>query len=140
MLFRDIVASQKAWSEVINQKLDVKVSFKLMKYVMLVEKEMELFNKQREMIIKEGSEEVEGGQVKIAKNEIDNINAKLNELASIESELPLFDMSIEELVDAIQLSDDNNISAGTLMVIAPFLKENEPDKEKPKTERPKKKV
>ena len=131
MLIKDVIESQDAWTEILKQKADVRVSFMLMKYVKMFQGVISEFNEKRTATLMEMSDEDDDGQRRIQNEQIPELNSKLEEFLSKESKLPLFDLTLEELVDVIQKDTTNSVSASTLFSVSMFMKQNEPAK-KPK--------
>ena len=121
MLLREIVNAQKAWTEIADQKMDVRASFVLMKYIKRLDEELKLFNEQRTRIVNEFSEKSDGEQT-IPKEKAQTVIQMLNDLMNIESDIPLIDMTLDELVQSLQMNPGNTISTTALVCIEPFFK------------------
>ena len=93
-----------------EQKMPIKTSYKMMKLISNIEKEGEFFDQQLKKLLEEyaikddkGQVDFHDGRVAIEKGKEDTFYKELEELNSIEIEIPELKFSIEEL-DNLEIS------------------------------------
>lgn len=104
-------AIKNVLQECIDKKMPVKTSYKIMKIIKAIEEEEVFFASKMQEIINEYGEKDENGNyiqtgensIKIKDGKIEECNAKINELNSIEIKIPDYKISLEEL-ELIELS------------------------------------
>lgn len=104
-------AIKNVLQECIDKKMPVKTSYKIMKIIKAIEEEEVFFASKMQEIINEYGEKDENGNyiqtgensIKIKDGKIEECNAKINELNSIEIKIPDYKISLEEL-ELIKLS------------------------------------
>ena len=123
MTNREIFESKNAWSGMLQQKLNIKTSFKLMKYVKLVEAEIALINEQKDRLVKEkyGVKGEDEKNFMIPQDKIQDFANELNELLLEESDLPQIDITMEKFIDAIS-NESNTIKTIDILLLEPFFK------------------
>lgn len=104
-------AIKNVLQECIDKKMPVKTSYKIMKIIKAIEEEEVFFANKMQEIINEYGEKDENGNyiqtgensIKIKDGKIEECNAKINELNSIEIKIPDYKISLDEL-ELIELS------------------------------------
>ena len=113
------------FSKIKSQKLPFKISYKLSMLALEIEKHVSFYQEQFRGLILEYSEKdkdgnpiptEEGNGVKIAKETFNEVYAKLEELESLEAEIPDTKFSLEDF-NGVELTPEE------IMVIMPFIEE-----------------
>jgi len=123
MTNREIFESKNAWSSMLQQELNIRTSFKLMKYVKLVEAEIALINEQKDRLVKEkyGVKGTDEKNFIIPQDKIQDFANELNELLLEESDLPQIDITMQKFIDAIS-HESNTIKTIDILLLEPFFK------------------
>lgn len=111
------------FSKIKSQKLPFKISYKLSILALEIEKHVNFYQEQFRGLILEYSEKdkdgnpvstEDGNGVKLAKETLNEAYAKLEELGSLEAEIPDTKFSLEDF-DGVELTPEE------IMVIMPFI-------------------
>ena len=117
-----LVSSINVLSKLNNSTLSVKTSYKLAKNIKAIDKEIVLFNEERQKIInkyaiknEKGENKIENGIVELADTE--SFNKEYRELLDIEVDIKLEKINIDELAKS-----DLTITPGELSLIDYLIK------------------
>ena len=117
-----LVSSINVLSKLNNSTLSVKTSYKLAKNIKAIDKEIVLFNEERQKIInkyaiknEKGENKIENGIVELADTE--NFNKEYRELLDIEVDIKIEKINIDELAKS-----DLTITPGELSLIDYLIK------------------
>lgn len=107
-----------------NKELPIKVSYALVKNISKLEKELEIYNKEREKLIEKYSVKDtddktvidENNQIKIQDKYLEDWNKDIKELQEIEVEIDIHKFKLEEL-------NGYNMTAAELMAIEYMIEE-----------------
>lgn len=114
-----LVNSVGVLSKLNNMDLNIKVSYAIAKNITKIEKELEVFNKEKAKLIDKYGEKDEEGNLKVDEygnvNIIDkeNWNKEFKELLEIENEIDIHKINEEDLFKC----DNANITPGELMLV-----------------------
>ena len=107
-----------------DQQLPLRLSYKIAKGLNLISTELDFYKKQYSLCLKayaqqnsDGNFEMtDNGNIKIKPGSEEECIQRLQELDSMEFELPNFEFTLEEL-------DDLNFTINDMKVLSPFIKE-----------------
>ena len=104
MKIKQLVQITQVLEKFVNEKLSIKLSYKIMKFLKVTEADMTFYKEKLTKIIEEYGERAEDGSIKmidnnfkIKENEIENFNKAYFELEEIEIELPNIKFNLNEL-------------------------------------------
>lgn len=105
---RKIVNDANFLGTLTNKQLPIKVSYAIAKNVSKIEKELELYNKEKQKLVdkycikdEKGNNKIdENNQLKIADENLDDWNKSINELLDIEIEIDIHKFSINDLLNS----------------------------------------
>lgn len=105
---RKIVNDANFLGTLTNKQLPIKVSYAIAKNVSKIEKELEIYNKERQKLVdkycikdEKGNNKIdENNQLKIADENLDGWNKSINELLDIEIEIDVHKFSKEDLFNS----------------------------------------
>ena len=104
MKIKQLVQITQVLEKFVNEKLSIKFSYKIMKFLKATEADMTFYKEKLTKIIEEYGERAEDGSIKmidnnfkIKENEIENFNKAYFELEEIEIELPNIKFNLNEL-------------------------------------------
>lgn len=104
MKIKQLVQIIQVLEKFVNEKLSIKFSYKIMKFLKATEADMTFYKEKLTKIIEEYGERAEDGSIKmidnnfkIKENEIENFNKAYFELEEIEIELPNIKFNLNEL-------------------------------------------
>lgn len=123
---RKIVNDASLLGSLVHKQLPIKISFAISKNIAQIEKELEIYNKERQKLLdkycvknKKGENLVdENNQLEIAKEHIDNWNRDLNELLDIE-----IDINIHKFSESDLLNSSCEMTAAEIMLIDFMIEE-----------------
>lgn len=104
-------------SKLTNLELPIKFSYALSKNIMKIDRELEVYNKERQKLIEKYGAKDEEGKLKTKEDgtidivDLDNWNKDIKELLEIETEIDIHTIDLENI------NVDINITPGELMVI-----------------------
>lgn len=104
-------------SKLTNMELPIKFSYALSKNITKIDRELEVYNKERAKLIDKYGEKDEEGKLKTKEDgtinitDVENWNKDLKELLEIENEIDI------HVIDLDSVNADINITPGELMVI-----------------------
>ncbi|AMN31766.1 DUF1617 family protein [Clostridium perfringens] len=123
MTNKEILEKVNVLGELTARKLPVKVSYAIGKNISKVERELKLYNKERQKLIEEyclkeddGTLKITEGNYDIDPKRLDDFNKEINELQEIEVEIDIHKFNIE-------LLDGYEMSPGELMCIDFMIEE-----------------
>ncbi|EHK2400408.1 DUF1617 family protein [Clostridium perfringens] len=123
MTNKEILEKVNVLGELTARKLPVKVSYAIGKNISKVERELKLYNKERQKLIEEYCLKEDDGTLKITEGNYDidpkrleDFNKEINELQEIEVEIDIHKFNIE-------LLDGYEMSPGELMCIDFMIEE-----------------
>lgn len=119
-----LINTASVFNQVAQMKISSKLAYKIMKLCKSVATEEEFYNNRRNEIINEYAVRDENGQIivsddgmiSIVKDKIDEANAALQELNSIEVEAPNIKFTLDEL-------DELKLSVTDMFVLDAFIEE-----------------
>ncbi|MBS5885154.1 hypothetical protein [Clostridium sp.] len=107
--------------EVLNKittiELPIKLSYAFSKNIIKINRELEVYNKERQRLIEKYGEKDEEGKLKVKENgninilDADNFNKDIKEILEIENEIDI------HIIDLESINADVNITPGDLIVI-----------------------
>lgn len=107
--------------EVLNKittiELPIKLSYAFSKNITKINRELEVYNKERQRLIEKYGEKDEEGKLKVKENgninilDADNFNKDIKEILEIENEIDI------HIIDLESINADVNITPGDLIVI-----------------------
>ncbi|MGL5559199.1 MAG: DUF1617 family protein [Paraclostridium dentum] len=123
---RKIVNDSNFLGTLTNMQLPIKVSYAIAKNVSKIEKELELYNKEKQKLIdkycikdEKGNNKIdENNQFKIADENLDDWNKSINELLDIEIEIDTHKFNINDL-----LNSNLDMTPSELMLIDYMIEE-----------------
>ncbi len=104
-------------SKLTNMELPIKLSYAFSKNIIKIDRELTVYNKEREKLIEKYGEKDEEGKLKTKEDgtiniiDIDSFNKDLKEILEIETEVDI------HVIDLEKINADINITPGELMVI-----------------------
>lgn len=114
-----LVNSVGVLSKLTSMDLNIKVSYAIAKNINKIEKELEVYNKEKAKLIDKYAETDEKGKLKTDENgniniiDIENWNKDFKELLEIENEIDIHKINEEDLFKC----DNVNITPGELMLV-----------------------
>lgn len=90
---------------IVNMTLPVKVSYAILKNVTKIEKELEIYHKERERLVAKYGEKKESGNLKISEDgkvnieDVEGWNKEFNELLNIKVDIDIHKFKIDEIMD-----------------------------------------
>ena len=122
---RKIVNDANLLGNLTHKKLPIKVSYAIAKNISKIEKELEIYNKERQKLIdkyclkdEEGNLIDENNQFKIADGNLEAWNKDMNELLDIEIDINIHKFSKDDLFNS-----NCNITPAELMLIDYMIEE-----------------
>lgn len=123
---RKIVNDANFLGTLTNKQLPIKVSYAVAKNVSKIEKELEIYNKERQKLVdkycikdEKGNNKIdENNQLKIANENLDDWNKSINELLDIEIEIDIHKFNINDL-----LNSNLDMTPSELMLIDYMIEE-----------------
>lgn len=123
---RKIVNDANFLGTLTNKQLPIKVSYAIAKNVSKIEKELDIYNKERQKLVDEccikdenGNNKIdENNQLKIADENLDDWNKSINELLDIEIEIDIHKFNINDL-----LNSNLDMTPSELMLIDYMIEE-----------------
>ena len=122
---RKIVNDANLLGNLTHKQLPIKVSYAIAKNISKIEKELEIYNKERQKLIEkyclkdeEGNLIDENNQFKIADGNLEAWNKDMNELLDIEIDINIHKFSKDDLFNS-----NCNITPGELMLIDYMIEE-----------------
>lgn len=112
-----LVNSIGVLSKLTNMELPIKLSYALSKNITKIDRELEVYNKERQKLIEKYGEKDKEGKLKTKEDgtinilDIDNFNKDLKEILEIETEVDI------HLIDLESINADIKITPGELMII-----------------------
>lgn len=112
-----LVNSIGVLSKLTNMELPIKLSYAFSKNITKIDRELTVYNKEREKLINKYGEKDEEGNLKTKEDgtinilDIDSFNKDLKEILEIETEVDI------HLIDLEKVDADINITPGELIVI-----------------------
>jgi hypothetical protein len=102
-----VYQSIAAWGKLASFPLTPRVALKVLRYVKLVEDEHAVIEKQRNVLIRDITKTEEGADVSIKEGtaEYSEFVVRFGELLLQESELPVFDESLDYVLEAVASED-----------------------------------
>lgn len=105
---RKIVNDANFLGTLTNKQLPIKVSYAIAKNVSKIEKELEIYNKEKQKLVdkycikdEKGNNKIdENNQLKIADESLDDWNKSINELLDIEIEIDIHKFNINDLLNS----------------------------------------
>ena len=121
-----VVNTINAWSKLNNAQLPIKVAYAISKNVNKIESELKVYNTEKAKLVnkygekdKEGKLKVgENGNVSLKEEHIEDYNRDIKELLSIENEMDIHMIKLDDL-----LNSDYNISPSELSAIDFMIEE-----------------
>lgn len=114
---QQLVNSIGVLNKLTNMELPIKLSYELSKNIIKVDKELEVYNKERQKLINKYAEKDEEGNLKTNEDgtvrilDIENWNNDLKDLLEIETNVDV------HLIDLDDINTNVNITPGELIVI-----------------------
>lgn len=123
---RKIVSDANFLGTLTNKQLPIKVSYAIAKNVSKVEKELEIYNKEKQKLLdkycikdEKGNNKIyENNQLKIDDENLDDWNKSINELLDIEIEIEIHKFNINDL-----LNSNLDMTPSELMLIDYMIEE-----------------
>ena len=115
---KKIVNSIDVLNKLTNMDLNIKVSYVVAKNISKIDKELEIYNKEKSKLIEKYGEKDEDGKLKIREDgkinivDLENWNKDIRELNEIENEIDIHKINEEDLFKC-----NCNITPGELMLI-----------------------
>lgn len=105
---RKIVNDADFLGTLTNKQLPIKVSYAIAKNISKIEKELEIYSKERQKLVdkycikdEKGNNKIdENNQLKIADENLDDWNKSINELLDIEIEIDIHKFNINDLLNS----------------------------------------
>lgn len=104
-------------SKLTNMELPIKLSYALSKNITKIDRELEVYNKERQKLIEKYGEKDKEGKLKTKEDgtinilDIDSFNKDLKEILEIETEIDIHTIDLENI------NTDIKITPGELMII-----------------------
>lgn len=101
-----IINSVEVLKKITNAEVPIQTSYHIAKNIEKIEKEIEFFEKERVKIVKKYGEKKEDGELLVSENgnvnivDVENFNKEMQELNSLEVELDIVKINIEDLRDS----------------------------------------
>jgi hypothetical protein len=126
MKLRQIYEAQETWQNLAALKLPAQTAYKLMKYTKLVSAEIKIIEERRIALIKESGTADASGAVAVKPDtpEFDKFLTDFGEFLATESDLALFDLALNSLIDLAGKAQ-NTLSVNNLVALEPFFKSEE---------------
>lgn len=123
---RKIVNDANFLGTLTNKQLPIKVSYAIAKNVSKIEKELEIYNKEKQKLVdkycikdEKGNNKIdENNQLKIDNENLDDWNKSINELLDIEIEIDIHKFNINDL-----LNSNLDMTPSELMLIDYMIEE-----------------
>lgn len=123
---RQIVNDANFLGTLTNKQLPIKVSYAIAKNVSKIEKELEIYSKEKQKLVdkycikdENGNNKIdENNQLKIADENLDDWNKSINELLDIEIEIDIHKFNINDL-----LNSNLDMTPSELMLIDYMIEE-----------------
>lgn len=123
---RKIVNDANFLGALTNKQLPIKISYAIAKNISKIEKDLELYNKEKQKLVdkycikdEKGSNKIdENNQLKIADENLDDWNKSINELLDIEIDIDIHKFSINDL-----LNSNCEMTPSELMLIEYMIEE-----------------
>ncbi len=117
-----IFASKEKWSKVTALSVKPSDAYKILKYIKLVNCELELIESQRVTLLRRITGTEDGVDVTIENGtpEFNEYCKKFSEVLNVESELGQINMEMQEFLDSIT-NPEKILSVGDLLVLEPFF-------------------
>lgn len=112
-----LVNSIGVLSKLTNMELPIKLSYALSKNITKIDRELEVYNKERQKLIEKYGEKDKEGKLKTKEDgtinilDIDSFNKDLKEILEIETEIDIHTIDLENI------NTDIKITPGELMII-----------------------
>ena len=105
---RKIVNDANFLGALTNKQLPIKISYAIAKNISKIEKDLELYNKEKQKLVdkycikdEKGNNKIdENNQLKIADENLDDWNKSINELLDIEIEIDIHKFNINDLLNS----------------------------------------
>lgn len=97
---RKIVNDANFLGTLTNMQLPIKVSYAVAKNVSKIEKELEIYNKERQKLVDKYCIKDENNQLRISDENLDDWNRSINELLDIEIDIEIHKFSKEDLFNS----------------------------------------
>lgn len=104
-------------NKITTMELPIKLSYAFSKNITKINRELEVYNKERQKLIEKYGEKDEEGKLKVKENgninilDADNFNKDIKEILEIENEIDI------HIIDLESINADVNITPGDLIVI-----------------------
>ncbi|GAA0763891.1 hypothetical protein [Clostridium sartagoforme] len=104
-------------SKLINMELPIKLSYAFSKNITKIDRELEVYNKERQRLIEKYGEKDEEGKLKVKEDgninilDVDNFNKDIKEILEIETDIDI------HVIDLDSVNEDIKITPGELIVI-----------------------
>lgn len=104
-------------SKLINMELPIKLSYAFSKNITKIDRELEVYNKERQRLIEKYGEKDEEGKLKVKEDgninilDVDNFNKDIKEILEIETDIDI------HVIDLDSVNEDIKITPGDLIVI-----------------------
>lgn len=104
-------------SKLINMELPIKLSYAFSKNITKIDRELEVYNKERQKLIEKYGEKDEEGKLKVKEDgniniiDVDNFNKDIKEILEIETDIDI------HVIDLDSVNEDIKITPGELIVI-----------------------
>lgn len=104
-------------NKITTMELPIKLSYAFSKNITKINRELEVYNKERQKLIEKYGEKDEEGKLKVKENgninilDVDNFNKDIKEILEIENEIDI------HIIDLESINADVNITPGDLIVI-----------------------
>jgi hypothetical protein len=104
-------------SKLINMELAIKLSYAISKNITKIDRELEVYNKERQRLIGKYGEKDEEGKLKVKEDgniniiDVDNFNKDIKEILEIETDIDI------HVIDLDSVNEDIKITPGELIVI-----------------------
>lgn len=123
---RKIVNDANFLGALTNKQLPIKISYAIAKNISKIEKDLELYNKEKQKLVgkycikdEKGNNKIdENNQLKIADENLDDWNKSINELLDIEIDIDIHKFSINDL-----LNSNCEMTPSELMLIEYMIEE-----------------
>lgn len=112
-----LVNSIGVLSKLTNMELPIKLSYAISKNIIKIDRELTVYNKERQKLIEKYGEKDKEGELKTKEDgtinilDIDSFNKDLKEILEIETEVDI------HVIDLEKVNVDINITPGELMII-----------------------
>lgn len=112
-----LVNSIEVLSKLTNMELPIKLSYAISKNITKIDRELEVYNKERQKLIEKYGEKDKEGKLKTKEDgtinilDIDSFNKDLKEILEIETEIDIHTIDLENI------NTDIKITPGELMII-----------------------